>query len=297
KLGEAREGRSAEQVRVNAAKEDLDKALHNMERVQQSPQALAEELGERAELGEISEALYGETEQNLDKAKAEREEMGAVNLVADSEVEELEALIAEVKKERDDVEKTVNSLRQSIRHINKEARGKLMDAFEKVNQHFGALFASLFGGGKAYLQFSGSDDPLEAELEIIATPPGKKPKTLSLLSGGEQTLTALSLLFSVFLTNPSPICVLDEADAPLDEANVARLCTMLEEIIKKTNIRFIIITHHAYTMAKANRLYGVTMQEQGVSFVASLNLKDAAQHAISPENQQNQHSINAENAS
>ena len=156
----------------------------------------------------------------------------------------------------------------------------MLDAFETVNQKFGELFTTLFDGGKAELQLIESDDPLEAGLEIIANPPGKKPTVLSLLSGGEQTLTALSLIFAVFLTNPSPICVLDEVDAPLDDHNVERFCNLLEAMLERTETRFLIITHHALTMARMHRLFGVTMLERGVSQLVSVNLQEAETLAV-----------------
>ncbi len=165
--------------------------------------------------------------------------------------------------------------RQAIAALNKEGRERLLGAFDEVNANFKMLFTKLFGGGSASLELVESDDPLNAGLEILCQPPGKKLATLSLLSGGEQTLTALSLIFAVFLTNPSPICVLDEVDAPLDDANVTRFCDMLDEMIRQTDTRFLIITHHAVTMARMNRLFGVTMAEKGVSQLVSVNLEQA----------------------
>jgi chromosome segregation protein len=178
-------------------------------------------------------------------------------------------------KERDDLIQAINKLRGGISSLNREGRQRLLDAFGTVNQKFGELFTTLFGGGKAELQLIESDDPLEAGLEIIANPPGKKPTTLSLLSGGEQTLTAMSLIFAVFLTNPSPICVLDEVDAPLDDHNVERFCNLLDAMLERTETRFLIITHHALTMARMHRLFGVTMLERGVSQLVSVNLQEA----------------------
>ena len=188
---------------------------------------------------------------------------------------QLETLI----KERDDLIQAINKLRGGISSLNREGRQRLLDAFGTVNQKFGELFTTLFGGGKAELQLIESDDPLEAGLEIIANPPGKKPTTLSLLSGGEQTLTAMSLIFAVFLTNPSPICVLDEVDAPLDDHNVERFCNLLDAMLERTETRFLIITHHALTMARMHRLFGVTMMERGVSQLVSVNLQQAEQMA------------------
>ena len=184
---------------------------------------------------------------------------------------QLEGLI----KERDDLVQAINKLRGGISSLNREGRQRLLDAFGTVNEKFGELFTTLFGGGKAELQLIESDDPLEAGLEIMAHPPGKKPTVLSLLSGGEQTLTALSLIFAVFLTNPSPICVLDEVDAPLDDANVDRFCTLMEKMAADTETRFLVITHHPMTMTRMNRLFGVTMAEKGVSQLVSVDLETA----------------------
>ena len=179
------------------------------------------------------------------------------------------------QRERDDLVQAINKLRGGISSLNREGRQRLLDAFGTVNEKFGELFTTLFGGGKAELQLIESDDPLEAGLEIMANPPGKKPTVLSLLSGGEQTLTALSLIFAVFLTNPSPICVLDEVDAPLDDHNVERFCNLLDAMLERTETRFLIITHHALTMARMHRLFGVTMMERGVSQLVSVNLQQA----------------------
>ncbi len=178
--------------------------------------------------------------------------------------------------ERADVSQAIAKLRTAIQQLNKEAKARLDDAFTVVNGHFERLFTHLFGGGEARLEMIESpEDPLEGGLEIIAKPPGKKPATLSLLSGGEQSLTALSLIFAVFLTNPSPICVLDEVDAPLDDANVDRFCRLMEQMSKDTDTRFLVITHHPMTMARMNRLFGVTMAEKGVSQLVSVDLQTA----------------------
>ncbi|MGI9439515.1 MAG: chromosome segregation protein SMC, partial [Parvibaculales bacterium] len=174
-----------------------------------------------------------------------------------------------------------NKLRHGIGQLNREGRQRLLSAFETVNGHFKRLFTQLFGGGTAQLELTQSDDPLQAGLEIIAHPPGKKPQLMSLLSGGEQALTAMSLVFAVFLTNPSPICVLDEVDAPLDDSNVERFCNLLKEISAETDTRFLIITHHALTMARMDRLFGVVMQERGVSQLLSVDLTTAEQFAES----------------
>jgi chromosome segregation protein len=198
--------------------------------------------------------------------------MGPVNLRAEQEAEELGEQLETMATERADLEAAINRLRHGIASLNREGRERLLAAFKQVDEHFQSLFVRLFGGGRAHLALTESDDPLEAGLEIMASPPGKRLQTMSLLSGGEQALTALSLLFAVFLTNPAPICVLDEVDAPLDDANVERFCNLVQEIARVTGTRFLIITHHAYTMARVDRLYGVTMAERGVSQLVSVDL-------------------------
>ena len=194
---------------------------------------------------------------------------------AEEELREVETQHNNLTTERDDLVEAIKKLRLGIQSLNREARERLLASFEQVNKHFQQLFTRLFGGGTAELQLIESDDPLEAGLEIMAKPPGKKPATLSLLSGGEQALTALALIFAVFLTNPAPICVLDEVDAPLDDHNVERFCDLLDEMTRSTDTRFVIITHNPITMARMNRLYGVTMAERGVSQLVSVDL-DAA---------------------
>jgi chromosome segregation protein len=217
----------------------------------------------------------GEIEAELDKLKRDRERLGAVNLRADEELREVEAQHATLTAERDDLVEAIKRLRQGIQSLNREARERLLASFAVVNAHFQRLFTELFGGGTAELQLIENEDPLEAGLEILAKPPGKKPATLSLLSGGEQALTALALIFAVFLTNPAPICVLDEVDAPLDDHNVDRFCDLLDEMAKSTETRFIIITHNPITMARMDRLFGVTMAERGVSQLVSVDLEGA----------------------
>ena len=216
-----------------------------------------------------------EIERKLVSLRDDRERLGGVNLRADEESVEVAGQLEGLVKERDDLIQAINKLRGGISSLNREGRQRLLDAFDTVNQKFTELFTTLFGGGKAELQLIESDDPLEAGLEIIANPPGKKPTTLSLLSGGEQTLTAMSLIFAVFLTNPSPICVLDEVDAPLDDHNVERFCNLLDAMLERTETRFLIITHHALSMARMHRLFGVTMLERGVSQLVSVNLQEA----------------------
>ncbi len=208
-----------------------------------------------------------------DRLVRERDGMGPVNLRADVEAQEIEQQAGKLLEERNDLIAAIEELRGGIQKLNREARERLMNAFETVNQHFQVLFTRLFGGGSAHLAFIESDDPLEASLEIYAQPPGKSLQSLSLLSGGEKTLASTALIFAMFLTNPAPVCILDEIDAPLDDANVDRVCTLLEEIVQQCKTRFIIITHHRLTMARMNRLYGVTMAERGVSQLVSVDLQ------------------------
>ncbi|MER9743474.1 chromosome segregation protein SMC [Mesorhizobium sp. M0187] len=214
-------------------------------------------------------------ERQLDRLKVERERLGAVNLRAEEEQKELSDRLEAIVSEREDIIEAIRKLRQAIQSLNREGRERLLAAFEVVNGHFQRLFSHLFGGGTAELQLIESDDPLEAGLEILARPPGKKPQTMTLLSGGEQALTAMSLIFAVFLTNPAPICVLDEVDAPLDDHNVERFCNLMDEMAATTETRFVIITHNPITMARMNRLFGVTMAEQGVSQLVSVDLQAA----------------------
>ncbi len=224
-----------------------------------------------------AEALPNEhaTEQKLDRLKAERERLGGVNLSAEKEAEEVQDKLDTMVRDRDDIIEAIAKLRGGIAALNREGRARLNEAFGKVNAHFQELFTTLFGGGTAELSFVESDDPLEAGLEIIARPPGKKPQTMTLLSGGEQALTAMSLIFAVFLTNPAPICVLDEVDAPLDDANVERFCNLLDSMRQRTNTRFMVITHNPITMSRVDRLFGVTMAERGVSQLVSVDLTTA----------------------
>ena len=216
-------------------------------------------------------------EKRLLTLREDRERLGAVNLRADEEAEAVAAQLLSITTEKDELAQAIAKLRGAISSLNREGRQRLLDAFGTVNAKFSELFETLFGGGKAELQLIESDDPLEAGLEIMANPPGKKPTTLSLLSGGEQTLTAMALIFAVFLTNPSPICVLDEVDAPLDDHNVERFCNLLNAMLERTETRFLIITHHPLTMARMNRLFGVTMMERGVSQLVSVNLEEATE--------------------
>ncbi len=219
----------------------------------------------------------GLVERKLESLRQERERLGAVNLRADEELAEVAASRERLIAERDDLTEAIKRLRHAIHNLNQEGRERLLAAFDVVNKHFGELFATLFEGGTAELQLIESDDPLEAGLELLARPPGKKPQTLTLLSGGEQALTAMALIFAVFLTNPSPICVLDEVDAPLDDYNVERFCDLLDEMRKRADTRFVTITHNPITMARMDRLFGVTMAERGVSQIVSVDLATAEQ--------------------
>jgi chromosome segregation protein len=272
-LSSAREATARAEERMEGARrrlQDVEREIHDMLEVE--PQAVAglAEITPESELPPLAEI-----EENLEKLRRDRERLGAVNLRAEEELREVEAQHTTLTTERDDLVEAIKRLRQGIQSLNREARERLLTSFETVNAHFKRLFTELFGGGEAALHLIESDDPLEAGLEIIAKPPGKKPQTLSLLSGGEQALTALALIFAVFLTNPSPICVLDEVDAPLDDHNVERFCNLLHEMTSSTDTRFIIITHNPITMARMNRLFGVTMAERGVSQLVSVDLENA----------------------
>jgi chromosome segregation protein len=218
-----------------------------------------------------------ETERDLDRLRIERERLGAVNLRAEEEQRDLSEKLDALVTEREDIIEAIRKLRSAIQSLNREGRERLLAAFDVVNAQFQRLFTHLFGGGTAELQLIESEDPLDAGLEILARPPGKKPQTMTLLSGGEQALTAMALIFAVFLTNPAPICVLDEVDAPLDDHNVERYCNLMDEMAASTETRFIIITHNPITMARMNRLFGVTMAEQGVSQLVSVDLQTAEQ--------------------
>jgi len=214
-------------------------------------------------------------EELLDKKKREREKLGSVNLRADEETSKYEEEIKKMEQDRKDLVSAIIKLKESITELNQKGRERLMDAFEKVNRKFNEVYTKLFNGGNAKLELVDSEDPLNAGLEMLVSPPGKRLQSITLLSGGEQALTAISLIFAVFLTNPAPICVLDEVDAPLDDANVTRFCNLLNELTKITSTRFIIVTHHALTMSKMDRLYGVTMPEKGISQLVAVDLQKA----------------------
>ncbi len=271
-LGAAREEAATAAERVEGAKRRLTDIAHEIrEMLECEPEALAEVSG--LQDGELPDVAVVETE--LERLRRDRERLGAVNLRAEEELGEIETQHNTLTAERDDLVEAIARLRQGIVSLNKEARERLLSSFATVNTQFQRLFTELFGGGTAELQLIENDDPLEAGLEIFAKPPGKKPATLSLLSGGEQALTALALIFAVFLTNPAPICVLDEVDAPLDDHNVERFCDLLDEMGRSTDTRFVIITHNPITMARMNRLYGVTMAERGISQLVSVDLEAA----------------------
>jgi len=272
-LTEARESRAHAQAMVSTGQEQLETLVNSIiEQFDMKPEELKELATASifAESGELP-ALEPLKAQK-DKAVRERDQIGPVNLQAEDEATELEKELGTIFKERDDLTQAIEELREGIDKLNKEARERLTAAFEIVNGHFKELFVKLFNGGQAYLQLIESDDPLQSGLEIFAQPPGKTLQSLSLLSGGEQTLASIALIFAMFLTNPSPICVLDEIDAALDDANVDRVCNLLDDIVKRGQTRFLVITHHRLTMARMDRLYGVTMSERGVSQLVSVDL-------------------------
>ena len=270
---EAREARARAEALADAAKETVSYAAERiMEAQEVTPAQLLEQLDTDVEKMPTAEVIEGQ----VNGFKRQRDALGAVNLRAEEDAKDVQVEHDTLVTEKADLESAIAALRSGIAGLNKEGRERLLTAFEQVNENFGVLFSHLFGGGEARLVLVESDDPLEAGLEIMCQPPGKKLSTLSLLSGGEQTLTALALIFAVFLANPAPICVLDEVDAPLDDANVTRFCDMLDEMTRRTDTRFLIITHHAVTMARMDRLFGVTMGEQGVSQLVSVDLKKAS---------------------
>ena len=269
---EAREARARSEARAEAARETVEYAADRiMEAQDVTPDKLLEQLDVDPDKMPASEAI----ENDVNRLKRQRDALGAVNLRAEEDAKEVQDEHDLLVNEKNDLEEAIKALRTGIASLNKEGRERLLTAFEQVNESFGTLFKHLFGGGEAKLVLVESDDPLDAGLEILCQPPGKKLSTLSLLSGGEQTLTAMALIFAVFLANPAPICVLDEVDAPLDDANVTRFCDLLDEMTRRTDTRFLIITHHAVTMSRMNRLFGVTMGEQGVSQLVSVDLKAA----------------------
>jgi chromosome segregation protein len=284
---EAAKALKGAQAAVAAAREERARAEAKLEGARQRRTHEVARIRDQLSIApeaclEIAEAKAGaklpalaDVDRMLTRLKADRERLGGVNLQAEDELATVQAEADRLTAERSDVETAIAKLRGGIGQLNREARKRLQQAFDEVNGHFQRLFTTLFGGGEARLEMVESEDPLEGGLEIVAKPPGKKPATLSLLSGGEQTLTALSLIFAVFLTNPSPICVLDEVDAPLDDANVERFCTLMERMVAETETRFLVITHHPMTMARMDRLFGVTMAEKGISQLVSVDLTTA----------------------
>jgi chromosome segregation protein len=268
----ARERRAAAQARAEAQEaRRAEYARICVEKFECIPQALPEAMGfDPAEVGD-SEAESA----MLEKYGADRDRIGPVNLVAEQELAEIDEERTRGAAEAEELGQAIHRLRGSIGSLNREGRVRLLEAFERVNDHFRSLFTTLFEGGQAHLALVESDDPLEAGLEIMAQPPGKRLSTLTLLSGGEQALTAIALIFALFLTNPAPICVLDEVDAPLDDANVERFCDLLDRMVRETDTRYLIVTHNAVTMSRMHRLYGVTMIEKGVSRLVSVDLGGA----------------------
>ena len=272
--GEARTAAARAEERLEAAERrtsDIAHEIREMLEIDPDEVAALAKIAPGSALPDVTDV-----EATLDRLRRERERLGAVNLRAEEELREVEAQHTTLTTERDDLTEAIKRLRQGIGNLNREARERLLASFAVVNGHFQRLFTSLFGGGTAELLLIESDDPLEAGLDILAKPPGKRPATLSLLSGGEQALTALALIFAVFLTNPAPICVLDEVDAPLDDHNVDRFCDLLDEMTRLTDTRFVIITHNPISMARMNRLFGVTMAERGISQLVSVDLETAA---------------------
>jgi chromosome segregation protein len=269
---EAREDRARCDAKSEAARQNLQLAS---DRIREALGLSVDNLLEEFQIDGQNLPNAESLEIKVGQIKRQREALGSVNLRAEEDAREVEEEHDKLFAEKADLEQAIKTLRTGIASLNSEGRERLLTAFEQVNSNFSMLFKHLFGGGEANLEFVESDDPLEAGLEIMCQPPGKKLSSLSLLSGGEQTLTALALIFAVFLANPAPICVLDEVDAPLDDANVSRFCELLDEMCRQTDTRFMIITHHAVTMSRMDRLFGVTMQEQGVSQLVSVDLKKA----------------------
>jgi chromosome segregation protein len=272
-LSSAREERARSQALSESAAARIEELRT---RIRDELDAAPEELVERAELKEGEELpAQDAADKRVEKLKAERESLGGVNLRAEEEAQEQEARLLGLTTDRDDLSGAIDRLRRGISSLNKEGRERLLESYEKVNENFQMLFKKLFEGGEAKLTLTESEDPLEAGLEIFARPPGKRLQNLTLLSGGEQALTAMALIFAVFLVNPAPVCVLDEVDAPLDDSNVERFCNLLDEMTRLADTRFLVITHHAQTMSRMHRLFGVTMAERGVSQLVSVTLADA----------------------
>jgi len=269
---DTRERRAAAAARAEAQQaRSAEIARTCVEKFECVPQRLPEKLA----FDPVDNRNADEEASELERLTAERERIGPVNLVAEQELAELDESRTKGAEEAEELTQAIHRLRGSIGNLNREGRVRLLEAYEKVDQHFRRLFTTLFDGGQAHLELVESDDPLEAGLEIMAQPPGKRLSTLTLLSGGEQALTAIALIFALFLTNPAPICVLDEVDAPLDDANVERFCELLDKMTQETDTRYLIVTHNAVTMSRMHRLYGVTMIEKGVSRLVSVDLGGA----------------------
>jgi chromosome segregation protein len=266
-----------ERARAQALSESAAVRIEELRtRIHDELECMPDELSARAEIKDGEELPpLEQAEKKVERLKQEREQLGGVNLRAEEEAAEQETRLNTLVADRDDLAGAIERLRRGIQSLNREGRERLLASFEKVNKNFQELFTKLFEGGEARLTFTESEDPLEAGLEIFARPPGKRLQSLALLSGGEQALTALALIFAVFLVNPAPVCVLDEVDAPLDDANVERFCNMLDQMTEMSGTRFLVITHHALTMSRMNRLFGVTMAERGISQLVSVSLAEA----------------------
>lgn len=272
-VSEARETRVRAEASVEQAEQALDSHARRVrERLECMPDALLEQAGL---MPDQELPRQEEVAAKVERLRGERERMGPVNLRAEAEADELSERLEEIGREREDLTAAIARLRQGISSLNREGRERLLTAFEQVNRHFTRLFSRLFGGGEAHLRLTEAEDPLDAGLEIMASPPGKRLQVMSLLSGGEQALTALAVLFAVFLTNPAPICILDEVDAPLDDSNVDRFCDLVDELAHSLQTRFLLVTHHRLTMARVDRLFGVTMSERGVSQLVSVDMEEA----------------------
>ena len=276
KLTELRENKARNEATIEGIenrKKDLLYSVKNELNIENESSILSQ-----SDLNDISVENFPSIEEQtekIEKIKKQRDSLGSVNLRADEETKKYETEIKKMEDDRADLYSAIVKLKSSINELNQKGRERLLEAYTKVNRKFNEVYTKLFNGGNAKIELVDSDDPLEAGLEMFVSPPGKRLQSITLLSGGEQALTALSLIFAVFLVNPSPICVLDEVDAPLDDANVTRFCGLLDDLTKITNTKFIIITHHALTMSRMDRLYGVTMAEQGVSQLVSVDLQRA----------------------
>ena len=273
KMIQIRERRASSSATINGLKQRRNDLLERIQTELNLNENNILEFSDLEKMENLPDTI--EQEELLDARKRDREKLGSVNLRADEETNKYETEIKTMEKDRQDLVSAIIKLKESINELNQKGRVKLLDAFEKVNRKFNEVYTKLFNGGNAKLELVDSDDPLEAGLELLVSPPGKRLQSITLLSGGEQALTALSLIFAVFLTNPSPICVLDEVDAPLDDANVTRFCNLLDELTKITSTRFVIVTHHALTMSKMDRLYGITMPEKGISQLVAVDLQKA----------------------